>query len=544
MANYHYEPLAQLAQHCAYTPRERRLEQLGRIRELAASLKSGKTYPYDFVLYHIIGLHIDGAKHALFETTELRADLIALILDVSDSLDLPVAWADEPVLTLDDVRRTYDVSLKTVRRWRAQGLVAFRFVLPNGRKRTAIRQSDLEAFVDSHPDTIRRTGAYAYIDAESRRAILARAFEVSLNEALTLDEAVGRLAREFAASHRAVRLLLTRYDRKHPDTPIFATPRAPLTDEERRQILALYRSGRSAIELGREFLLGRSAVARLVRELVVEDLLGQKWHYVPSTEFDGPNAEEAILADPPAEDLVEDGVVAPLCLAEERALFRQYNFLKRRLAMARDELAPSQLDDAQVERLVRLHERAMAVRNRLVLANLRLVVHHSGRHLGAGSRLDELVSDGTVSLMNAIEQFDYQRGVRFSTYASWAILKNFAKTIPRELEARRAVSENSQDIVESTADKRSGPNRARDLRDLLRSLVASMLLELSEREREVVVARFGLGDREAQTLEQIGRRFDITRERVRQIEARALRKLAAVADPAILEELAAPRHDP
>jgi RNA polymerase primary sigma factor len=536
MTSYHHELIAQLARHCTYTPRKRRLQQLARIQKFAASLEDGKSYPYDYTLYQITRFHPDDGPHAVFDAESLRADLIALALDLSDSLDLPVAWAGEPVLTLEEVRGTYDVSLKTVRRWRAQGLLALRLVLPNDRKRTCVRQSDLEAFVESHPRTIRRTGAYSHINAETRRKLIARAFELSLNDEVSLGEAVGRLAREFVCPHAPLRELLERYDKEHPEAPIFTQAAAPLTDDERRQLLALHRTGLPPGEVARHFLLGRSTVGRVVRELITEEVMGHEWRYVPCTAFDEPDAEQAILAEPAP----ESGVAGRLPVEEELGLFRQYNFLKYQLAKARDELSPSELGQEELERLARIHDRTMAVRNRLVLANLRLVVHLASRHVCPAGSLDQLVSDGTVSLMQAIERFDYNRGVRFSTYASWAILKNFAKTVPREAEARRATTAKSQEIVERAADERPAAAAQGKLRKLLRSLVASMLLELSPREREVVVARFGLGDSEAETLEQIGRRYDITRERVRQIEARALRKLAAVADPELIEELASP----
>jgi RNA polymerase sigma factor (sigma-70 family) len=181
---------------------------------------------------------------------------------------------------------------------------------------------------------------------------------------------------------------------------------------------------------------------------------------------------------------------------------------------------------------------AVALRNCLVVANLRLVVHLASRHLATGRRLDELVSDGTVSLLQAIEGFDYTRGIRFSTYASWAIRKNFAKSIPREEHLHHTEMTGTQELIDETAGARAAAPE-RDFKEVLRSTVASLLLELSPREREVLVARFGIG-RQAETLEQVGRRFQVTRERIRQIEARALRKLAGLVDPALIEDLASP----
>ncbi|MFP4056386.1 MAG: sigma-70 family RNA polymerase sigma factor [Candidatus Brocadiia bacterium] len=528
--------MAQLARQFRYTPRARLLEQVERVRELAASVRPDQSYPYDFVCYHITRFRPDDAPSETFDGESLLADLMALLHEVSDSLELTVVGAGEPVLSLEEVRRTYDVSLKTVRRWRAKGLVALRFLWPDGRMRTGVLQSDLEAFVESHPEIIGRTGAYTFVDDATRRAILVRAFELSLTDELSLDQAVGRLAREFRCSHASVRSLLQDHERKHPDAPIFPRDHDPLTADERGQVMALYRDGAEPGELARTFLLGRATVRRVVREIVLNEILGRDWHYVACPAFEEPDAEQTILADLEPEGLREMGMAGPLDVEQEERLFRQYNFLKYLLAQAREELSPSDLDDRCVERVIRLHDAAIAVRNCLVVANLRLVVHLASRHVAPGRPLDGLVSDGTVSLMQAVRKFDFTRGVRFSTYASWAIRKNFAKTIPREYQARHAASTGTQELIDETADPGSPSPSQPPLRRVLHSAVASLLLELSPREREVVAARFGIG-REAETLEQIGRRFQVSRERVRQIEARALRKLAEVVDPSLLEEL-------
>ena len=537
MAHYRHAQFAELArQLLRYSPRARKLQQLSRLREFACSLQPDRAYPYDYVCYQLTRFKPDDAPHAVFDGKTLLADLMALHHELSDALDLPAEWAGEPVLTLDEVRRTYDVSLKTVRRWRGRGLVAYRFVFGDGRKLTAVRQSDLEDFVEAHPETIARTGAYSYIAGPERRAVIARAFELSLTEELSVGEAAGRLAREFGCAHGAVRALLRRYDREHPEAPVFAKAAQPLSAAERQQILALYRHGLDADALARAFLLGRAAVERVVRDLTVEDILGREWYYVPCDDFQRPDADQAILGEPLPDGLDERGVAGPLDPDQEHALFRRYNLLKYRLAQARDDLAPSDLVPDAIQHVLGLHDDALAVRNCLVVANLRLVVHLASRHVAPGRPLDDLVSDGTVNLMQAIERFDFTRGVRFSTYASWAIRKNFAKTIPHELRIRRAARTGTQELIDEHPAPKGPTAEGREVREVLRSTVAALLLELGPREREIVVARFGLG-REPETLEQIGRRFEITRERVRQIEARALRKLAALVDPALIDSV-------
>lgn len=541
MGRYRNALIGELARQFAFTPRRRKVEQLGRMRKFIPRVQPGQSYPYDFLVFQITRFRPDGAPHATFDGASLRADLSALIHELSDSLNLPTSWAGEPVLSLKEVCRAYDVSLKTIRRWRAQGLICLRLVFPDGRKLAAVTRSDLEAFVESHPEIIGRTRAYSHLDASARRALLARAFELALAHELTAPEATGRLAREFGCSHDAVRRILDDYEREHPGTPIFAPEPEPLRDAERRQLLALYRNGYQPRQLARTFQLGSTTLNHAVREVVADEVLGTEWQYIPAPEFEQPDAERRILGTLDAEGPDERSIEGPLDAEQEERLFRQYNFLKYLLAKAREELRPSDLTPARLVRLMRLHDLAAAVRNCLAVANLRLVVHLAGRHLALGRRLDDLVSDGTVSLMQAIEKFDFNRGVRFSTYASWAIRKNFAKTIPREDQHRHAELTGADELIDSRGDTSSPEPPERNFQEVLRSTVASLLLELGEREREVIVARFGLG-RRAETLEQIGRRIQLTRERVRQIEAAALRKLASRLDPSLVEDLAAARQ--
>jgi RNA polymerase sigma factor (sigma-70 family) len=538
LARYRNALIGELARQFAYTPRRRKAEQLGRLREFAPSLQPDQAYPYDFVVFQITRFRPDDAPHVVFDGASLRADLMTLLHEVSDGLDLPAAKAGSPALRLEEVCRTYDVSLKTLRRWRAQGLVTLRFVFPDERKRSGVCQADLEAFVESHPEIIGRTRAYSYLDAPTRRAILARAFELSLGQELTAGEAAGRLAREFGCAHEAVRRVLHDYEESHPETPVFAPCAQPLSEEERRQLLALYRNGYQPRELARSFHLGTATLSHAMREVVSEEILGRRWDYVASPDFERPEAERELLGGLPPEGLDERRIEGPLDVEQEDRLFRQYNFAKHLLAKAREELRPSELTDGQLRRLVRVHDLALAARNCLVVANLRLVIHLASRHLGLGRRLDDLVSDGTVSLMQAVEKFDSARGNRFSTYASWAIRKNFAKSIPREAQRHQAEMTGTEELIEARGDTRAAAAPERDFREVVRSTVASLLLELSPRERDVLVARFGVG-RRAETLEEIGRRFQVTRERVRQIEAMALRKLASRVDPALAGDLVA-----
>src|SRR5581483_3907336 len=123
----------------------------------------------------------------------------------------------------------------------------------------------------------------------------------------------------------------------------------------------------------------------------------------------------------------------PLLTREQEAhLFRKMNYLKYRASKVREQIDPARARTADLDEVERLQEEALAVKNQIIRANLRLVVSIAKRHVGPSNNFFELVSDGNMSLIRAVEKFDFSRGNKFSTYASWAIMKNFARTIPEE----------------------------------------------------------------------------------------------------------------
>ena len=118
---------------------------------------------------------------------------------------------------------------------------------------------------------------------------------------------------------------------------------------------------------------------------------------------------------------------------QEQHLFRQMNYLKYKADEFRRRLNARRPSLAAMERIERLAGEAARVGSDIVRANLRLVVSIAKRYAVPSSRFFDLVSDGNVSLIRAVRNFDFSRGFHFSTYASWAIIRNVARTIPAEL---------------------------------------------------------------------------------------------------------------
>ena len=200
------------------------------------------------------------------------------------------------------------------------------------------------------------------------------------------------------------------------------------------------------------------------------------------------------------------------------------------------EFDASRAKGALLDEIEVLYEQIVKVKNEIIRHNLRLVVSIAKRHVGMADNFFELVSDGNMSLIRAVEKFDFARGNKFSTYASWAIMKNFARTIPDEHRQRDRFRTSHAEMFASTEEPRSDQYEQESAQAQREAQIGRILERLDEREQKIIISRFGLDHgQEPQTLKEVGAEMGVTKERIRQIEARALNKLRIAAQEEKIE---------
>jgi RNA polymerase primary sigma factor/RNA polymerase sigma factor len=206
------------------------------------------------------------------------------------------------------------------------------------------------------------------------------------------------------------------------------------------------------------------------------------------------------------------------------------NYLKYKVSRLRDTLDVNRPKSRLMDQIEKLYDESITTKNQIIRANLRLVVSIAKRHVGLAGDFFELVSDGNMSLIRAVEKFDVSRGNRFSTYASWAIMKNFARTIPDTFRQRGRFCTSQSEMFSTVADARADHYEQESAQIQRESHVQGILKRLNERERQIVTSRFGLTrGQEPLTLKQVGAALGVTKERVRQIQCRAMSKLRTAA---------------
>ena len=533
----------------------RRLEQLGRAEKLLTEIEANRSYPYQYVCFRITEFRPDSYPDLLIEGHQLEHDLCILIEALARTTPaLPVETIAEPVLTLEQISKRLNVSTKTITRWRERGLVSRR-VVANGRRQVGFVQSVVDRFLATHGERVAKSSHFSQLSDAEKEEILRRASRLSRVQGSTLTEISRRIARRLGRSPETIRYTLKNFDRAHPEKALFPDTTGPLDAQTKQLIYSSFRRGISVDTLAKQFRRNRNSVYRVLNEVRAQRLLEQPLEYIFHPSFEDHSQESDILAPMPDEEGYKNrrrGMRVPkdvppelsplyewplLSKDQEQHLFRQMNYLKYQAGQLRGKLTTStgRIDTTHtrtqdLERIEQLQQQANEVKDLLINANMRLVVSIAKRHAAQTDNFFELLSDGNMSLIRAVEKFDFGRGFKFSTYASWAIMKNFARSIPEEKHRRERYVTGHEDLFEMSPDMRTDEQECLANAEQAANRVNRLLDFLDERERQIIRMRAGLDDgNRAMTLEEIGQKMGITKERVRQLNLRIMKKLRDLA---------------
>ncbi len=557
MKSYRIDALKELKeQQVRFAPPHRRLEQLARGEKLLVEIDEAREYPFQYVCYRITEFRPESYPNLLISGADLVHDLGLFLGNLADSMPpMTAEEVNEPVFTMEEFSRKLNVTSRTINRWRKRGLIGIP-VLHQGRRQIGFVASLVEPFLNAHSDQIERSGKFTQLTQAEKDEIVSAARQHVRLGAGSFTEITRTIAARLGRAPETVRYTLKNFDREYPSQALFPSRTGPLDPAAKQTIFNSYRRGIAVNTLAKTFQRTTSSMYRVINEIRAQKLLEQPIDLIPNATFEDASLEEAILAPMPGAEAFEEArrrmrvpKDAPPELAslyelplltkdQEQHLFRKMNYLKFKAKQLLDSLklpngkidchAVRTQDLDQIEHL--LHE-SNKVKDLLINCNMRLVVSIAKKHSAQSDNFFELLSDGNMSVIKAVEKFDYSRGNKFSTYGSWAIMKNFARSIPDEKTRRERFVTGSEEVFDRAEDGRSHEKEILAQAEQATHKVNRLLEYLEPREREIIRMRAGLDSNpEGMTLEKIGEKLGITKERVRQLNVRAMKKLRSLVD--------------
>jgi len=528
-----------------FAPERKRYKQLASAEKLFAIIDKDKEYPFEFVCFKITGYRLkDYIARELIKGSDLAEDLPIFIARLSAQLSPLAGRQQEKVYDIQQLAETLGISTKTINRWRRRGLLAQKFVFDDGSKRLGFFQSTVDAFIKANPALTAKAKAFTRLTKKQKQQIIKQARSLSARPGLSRHQIIEKIAAKTAKAHETIRYTLLNYEKSHPGGHVFKESPSAVDPGRAAEIYRLFKQGSAIKELMEQFNHSRSSIYRIIDRGRAKALLTKKIEFINSPEFLGEDAARKILPaslSPQRSGAKSIGAILPkdrqtsgspgLNRETEADLFRRYNYLKFLSSLKIAALVPGRPSGKTLSEIESYLAQAETIKKIIIEANLSLVVSIAKKHSISGANLPDLISEGNLSLMRAVEKFDYTRGFRFATYASWAIAKDYARKIPAEfaqidISAEVPIEDIQRDLRTTGAATVVNIERAR------RSLIKVISDNLDEREQYIILNHFGLVGskikmlkKEKKTLQQIGKELQLTKERVRQLELAALQKL-------------------
>lgn len=546
--------MAGLLTQARFAPPRQRKKQVDNAERLLEIIEKGKEYPYEFVCFKITGYRPDTVPGSrLIKADELAEDLRVFIWKLSGQVAPAAAEQIEPLYTTKQLSKKLGVSTKTIDRWRKRGLKFRKYVYEDKRKRLGFTQSVVDKFFEDNPSLAAKAGRFRRLSPEQKKELIEEAVKLSNQTNMSRLKIIQTIAAKTGVGLETIRCVLLEYEKTNPQKAGLLRPTAGhLNPAQAAQLDALYKQGVNTNELMARFGRRKSSIYRILKQRRIQTLLSKKIEYVHSDEFTRTDADEKILTGAITLKQAAPRVrgITPLFRAgslgeyletlkntsllnrqQELDLFRRYNYLKYLAYTSREKIRSGKVPSRRLNEIEKFLEEAESIKKIIIEANLRLVVSIANRHTITGANVADLVSEGNVSLMQTVEKFDYTKGFRFSTYASWAITKDFAHRIS----GRRGPVEKATTAVGEVQQELKGRAGVAEMERAKSDLIEVIKNNLEPREQYIIINHFGLVGtlvkKNKKTLKQIGDDLGLSKERIRQIELTGLQKLRQSLSP-------------
>lgn len=464
----------------------------------------------------------------------------------------------EPYLTIEEAAEKINVSPKTLRRWGniSDGPIEHHMVQINGvgRARRAYLMTEVNAFRLRHQKTFERAVRMKYYDKQEIIDTALNILETFRYE--TRSQLVDVVVDRIGAAPETVRTTIRRFESINPDNPIsnhFGNNHSAqntlyhevANGTSMRAACNMYqieqRSGSDMVSkaFGRKLSAIRSELARP--------------GYIHDCKYETQDAENTFLRSAPEPEKFRLPKVPAglppylkdlyqfrlLSREEEEYYLQRMNFRWYQISQICSEINENQPQLAQIRLMETVHSDAKRIENFVWEHNLRLVVSIVKRLKIPVSEWEESISEGNMSLRQAIRKFDPFRGNKLSTYASWAIMRNLNNNRQREEIKRGRIP--TSDLGGTLDEAVVGPTNHTEQEQLTQNarqtaVIDQLLSRLDEREQRILRMRFGIGEgQEPRTLKEVGAELKVTRERIRQIEDKAIRKMGTIAREMVIK---------
>ncbi len=539
------ENIAQLLMQMRFMPEKQRRKQLNAAEKLLTIIDNKKQYPFDFVCFHITEFNPKiPTEQQLINGDELAGDLQIFIAKLSSQFTMSAAEQKQKVYSIEELAAKFEVATKTIHRWRKRGLIARKFIFQDGKKRFGFLQSSIDNFLKANPSTITKAKKFTRLTNKEKQKIIKQAATLAKNRRMSKYQIIEKISTKTGKAHETIRYTILNYEKQYPDKPVFNSSANTIDPTQAAKLYKMFKQGCNITELMERFGRSKSSIYRIINIKRAKMLMAKKIDFIASDEFLNKNAGKEILAkltrwqkstikknNLPSKHLQALKNTPVLNRDDEIRWFKKYNYLKYLTWHICKNINLSHVSGREIKKAENYLAKAETIKKMIIEANMRLVVSIANKHTISGANLFDLVSEGNFSLMRAVEKFDYAKGFRFSTYASWVIAKDFARKIPTDkLKAAKETADYPANIqrdfrIEPAVDFAAIERAQKNLIEVIRD-------NLDKREQYIILNHFGLlgtlVKKKKKTLKQIGDNLDLSKERIRQLELIALQKLRQV----------------